>query len=133
MLFNWQVGGMDGARSHQLLLPCLILLLLLARSDMHAAPAAPLQVAYVNVAITSAWAPREERVFYLFSVYAEAGGPRLECIPFRAHNPGLVCSRLVNQHKSSPWRIAVTLRNAASFTIQPSAYGVFRFGMQVGP
>ncbi|GAB4822891.1 hypothetical protein N2152v2_009937 [Parachlorella kessleri] len=90
------------------------------------------QVQYVQAPITGTWNPGETRTFYFYSVYARSAGSRIKCLPFRAGNPGLVCSRIENQSGTAADQIAVTLLNTAGYAM-PFWMNLHRFAVQVGP
>ncbi|GAB4822890.1 hypothetical protein N2152v2_009936 [Parachlorella kessleri] len=90
------------------------------------------QVHYLSAAITGTWNPGESRTFYLYNAFARSAGSRIKCLPFRAGNSGLVCSRIENQSGTAADQIAVTLLNTAGYAL-PSWQPSQRFGIQVGP
>ena len=91
-----------------------------------------LQVHYVQAPITGTWLPGQTRTFYFYNAYARSAGSRISCLPFRAANAGIVCSRIENQSGTAPDQVAVTLKYTAGYAM-PSWMTVHRFAVQVGP
>ena len=90
------------------------------------------QVHYLNAPVVGPWPSGEERSFYFWNAYAQTAGDRIAYIPFRAGNAGLVVSRFENQHGQEPYRIKLTVKNAAGYDL-PGWQTSFRFGVEVGP
>jgi hypothetical protein len=88
------------------------------------------QVALVSAPILGSLYPGEERTFYFYSALASCVQGRLSCMPFRASNPGLVCSNITNV--GSRGEIAITIKNTAC-SPTPTWLTAHLFGLQVGP
>ncbi|GAB4822905.1 hypothetical protein N2152v2_009951 [Parachlorella kessleri] len=90
------------------------------------------QVHYLSAPISGTWGPGQTRTYYIYNAYARTAGGRIKCIPFRAGNGGLTCSKIENQSGRGDGQIAITLKNAAAYAL-PSWQTSHRFGIQVGP
>ena len=94
-------------------------------------------VQYYKAPVTSNWPFKEERTFYLLSVFgpwAKGSLNNLSCVPFRAYNPGIICSSVVAAPTAtSPYQVAVKLRNMSGGAVLKSNIATVYFAVQVGP
>lgn len=88
---------------------------------------------YLRVPLTRSWAPGETRTFYFRSMFASLPVARIRCLPFRAHNAGIVCAGARRGGAGGRYSVALRLRNGSGAAISPSAMPEVRLGVQVGP
>lgn len=79
----------------------------------------------------AAWAPGQERQFYVYSNFAQTSGNRVGFIPGRWWNPGLALTKVVNQHATSKWQVQLTIKNVSPYEVGVGATWIF--GIQIGP
>jgi hypothetical protein len=92
-----------------------------------------LQGFFVKAPVEAIWPPGQTRTFYFDSMFAATASSRMRCLPFRWHNMGITCAGLTYQPELGPFRVALKLKNSASYAIPHWQQDAVYMGVQVGP